>query len=522
MPEHLRALVVIAVVAVITFWLAKRPCCEGFIDEKDFLIRRNAWFVMTLTAFASHNFWLFVLVASCTVAWLAARDPQPLAMYFTIVLALPPYATSGVPGLGIVNYLFELDPLRLLALVILLPLALKFLGESAQGRPTPRSIDMLLMAYIVLQFALQATVVNVTVMMRIVLYLLIDIWLPYYVASRALRRMQDFRAVMIGMVLGLLVMSMLAVFESVRGWLLYEGLRTALGLPPAGITYILRGDSQLRANVSAGNSIVLGYLIMVGLGFMVFLAPRVKDPRWRWLCIATLLAGLIASLSRGPWVGTAAMLVVAMGFGPGAGRRLLRLCGYGVLALALILITPAGDKVIDMLPFVGTVDNVNVIYRERLFEISMIVMWQNPIFGTYDYILNPLLEEMRQGQGIIDIVNSYIAIALGFGLVGLTLFVAPFIVVLIQCVLRHRRVAAKDAEADRLGRALVGTLAGVLLTIATVSSIGAIATVYYLLLGMCAAYARGLEAAPKAAAGEAAGARPRRNTRVFADSRVVR
>jgi O-antigen ligase len=104
---------------------------------------------------------------------------------------------------------------------------------------------------------------------------------------------------------------------------------------------------------------------------------------------------------------------------------------------------------------------------------------------------NPILEEMRQGQGIIDIVNSYLQYALEFGLVGLGLFLLLILVVL-RGVWRTRSAARKsnDIEVAILGRTLLAAMGGILVTIATVSSIFSIPALYWLIIGACVAYIR--------------------------------
>jgi O-antigen ligase len=100
------------------------------------------------------------------------------------------------------------------------------------------------------------------------------------------------------------------------------------------------------------------------------------------------------------------------------------------------------------------------------------------------------MEQMRQGQGIIDIVNTYLQFALPYGLIGLSLF-ALCLLAVIRAVLRGRRLIVRsDTEAERLGRILLGAMAGILVTIATVSSIGVIAPMYWLMSGICVAYGR--------------------------------
>ena len=100
------------------------------------------------------------------------------------------------------------------------------------------------------------------------------------------------------------------------------------------------------------------------------------------------------------------------------------------------------------------------------------------------------MQEMIQGQGIIDIVNSYIATALRNGLVGLLLFVGFFFSVLVGTWRRMNSADAKNTEMIDIGRALLAALACILVTIATVSSISFVPMIYYAIAGLAVAYAR--------------------------------
>ena len=89
MPEHLRALVVILAVAAAVFAFAKAPACAAAATAADFERRRNLWFAITLAAFLAHNFWVYILLVAVMLAFAAAREPNKLAMYFTLLFAVP-------------------------------------------------------------------------------------------------------------------------------------------------------------------------------------------------------------------------------------------------------------------------------------------------------------------------------------------------------------------------------------------------------------------------------------------------
>src|SRR5687768_5411130 len=201
------------------------------------------------------------------------------------------------------------------------------------------------------------------------------------------------------------------------------------------------------------------------------------------------------------------MLLVYVATGPGAGVRLAGLALLGGALFAALLGSPTGQRVIDYLPFVGSIDAENVTYRQRIVEVSMEVLAQNPLFGAYDFLQLPLMQQLRQGQGIIDIVNTYLGVALESGIAGLALFCAFFIAVAAATLRGMRRIQDRGHELHALGRALLATLLGILVIISTTSSISVVPVIYWCFAGIGVAYARLLrvelaERAPRAAAFE--------------------
>lgn len=485
MPEHFRALIVILFLASVVFLLARRPATE-LIPPGDFKRRRNLWFLLTVLAFVSHSFWLY-LGAGAVILYLAGRrEHNPMALFYMLLFVIPP-ASLQVPGFGLVNYLVDLNHIRLLTLCVLLPaaLALRRQGDTLRfGRTWP---DRLLAAGLLLMSALYLRETTLTDTLRQTLYLFIDVLLPYYVASRGLRQISDFKDTLLAFVLASFVLALIGVAEYVRHWLLYSALIDAMGVPWSMSGYLSRGGS-LRASVTTGQAIVLGYVMSVAIGLFLFLQGYLRHPWQRLMGVLLLAAGLFAPLSRGPWIGAMVIVVVFIALGRGALRRLVLLAAAGMLALPLLTAVPGGDKVLDLLPFIGNVDKENITYRERLMDNSWIVIQRNPLFGSFDFRNTPEMQSMIQGEGIIDIVNTYINLALRVGLVGLGLFVAFFAAVLHGIRKAMRSFPDKDDERRQLGRALLATLVGILVIIFTVSSITFIPVVYWTIAGLGVAY----------------------------------
>lgn len=494
MPEYLKALIVILVLSSATFMLARGPACAVAIAPADYARRRNLWLALTLIAFLAHNFWIFMLVAGVVLALVASRDPNRPALYCFVLFAIPQIA-QAIPGLGIINQFFVLDFVRLLALTVLLPAAYVLYRQQAGHGERLNTIDWLLIAYLLLNMALQYLAISLTATMRNAFYSFIDVFLPYYVLSRSLRTHAELRDAATSFVVAGLVLAVIGMFEFSRHWLLYYQLDKTLGIDWDYGGYLER-EETLRAMATTGQSIVLGYVVATAFGLFLYVRNLVSGSFTVILLLGLLLGGLIASLSRGPWVGAAVMFVVYLF---AAGRRapanLTKLALAAVVLLPALYMTPYWDKLINYLPFIGEVDVGNVTYRQRLLEISIQIILENPLFGSPDFIY--YLEEMRQGQGIIDIVNSFLMIALRSGLVGLSLFLGFFGTIMVGIFKRMRR-APDDGEVRQLGQALLATLLGILVMIFTVSSINAVPVVYWALAGMGLAYVRMADSAPTA------------------------
>lgn len=485
MPEHLKSLVVILFLAALVFTFVKRPACAMATTASDFTRRRNLWFAITLIAFLAHNFWIYVIVVGALLLVTTARETNKVALFFLLLFAVPPIQAQ-ISGLGVIQHFFTIHYLRLLSLTILLPAFLDLRKRAVAEGAKRTNADMILAAYIILNLLLQLNVDTFTNTLRYGFYTFIDVVLPYYVVSRSLKDMQSFRDALMSFLLAGMILAIIGTFELGKHWLLYSSLDEALGLEWGYGGYLERDDS-LRALASTGQPIVLGYVMAVALGIFMFLQKSIPSRATWMIGLALLIAGLLAPLSRGPWIGAAVILLVFVATGPQVFSRLSLLGLGGMLALPILLATPIGKKIIDYLPFVGTVDEGTVTYRQLLIEVSMDIIKDNPFFGSYDFLL--YLEELRQGQGIIDLVNSYLNIALASGLVGLSLFASFFAVILVNI---HKGMQGLDKNDERhlLGRVLMATLIGILVIIFTVSSIIAIPVIYWAVAGLGLAYVR--------------------------------
>jgi hypothetical protein len=491
MPEQYKAFIIIALIAIAVTKFAQ-PSLTDIVSGAQLKQWRNIWLGVSATAFLLPGFWLFIIAAAVFLYAYAKKHESDVAvLYLLLVCAIPPYGL-GIPGLGVINYLFALNYPRLLSLVILLPAFLTLTRDRNTPHPLATMADKLLLLFLTLTVILQLRDTTVTDTLRQAFYAFIDVFLPYFVLSRYLRTAQQFKTAITAFLFAATLSASISIFEFIKHWLLYSSLPPIWQLSANG-SYLNRGTS-LRAYASYGSPIVFGYGMAVALGLYTYIAFFITNKTGRRNGLLALIAGLLASISRGPWIGALIMFVIFIATGQKAMQRMARLAAIGILLLVLLPVIPGGGKFLNVLPFIGHIDSDTINYRQRLFHNGWIVIQRNPLFGSVNVLKTPEMLSMVQGQGIIDLVNSYLAIALFYGMTGLSLF-AGFFVSILARINHARRQFPPESESAVLGRSLLATVAGALIIIATVSSINVIPTVYWTLAGIGMAYSL-LQTAP--------------------------
>jgi O-antigen ligase len=493
MPEHLKALLVVLVLGTLVFRLSASSARELGIAASDSSRRRNIWILLTLTAFLAGGFWTYILIGA-VVSWTAGRrEHNPVALYVILLFAAPSFEKL-IPGIGPIDHLFSIGHYRMLNLAVLLPAGLHLLANRQKAQRS-KFTDRLVVLFVLLVSISHLFTDTASGSARAIFYAIVDILVPYFVVSRTLTSESKIVEALFSFLVSALICSLIAVFENTRFWLLYESLRGPFQIPGDPWVYLLRGEGVLRAKGSVGNSIALGYAIMVGLAALMALRVRVRSNWLTYLAIALLVGGLAATVSRGPWVGAVAAIAIMVALGPNLSRKFAASAIATCVAVVFFSFTPIGQRLSQYLPFVGGVETGSIDYRERLLDVSLDVMLQNPFFGDIYYISNPMMETMRQGQGIIDMVNTYLQVAMPYGLVGLFLFAVALLSAMWNS--NKRRIETKDKASEALGRGVLAMMTGILVTIFTVSSITVIAPVYWVAVAVTVAFSRTNDEAPK-------------------------
>ncbi len=481
-PSHIRALIFILVaigVATVFQYL--------FLRRQIYSFRWTAlWACITGIAFVSENIWILVLfIAFLSFFLLPKKGREKLPYYFALLPIIPAYAYE-IPGLPGIRYLFNLTYPRILALLIFLPLFFKYIRQPLGVRDKLFSshLDKLVVCYVLLLCMLSFRAPSITAGLRGDFMLFLDIFLPYFVISRYIRTIDDIKQVFIAILFSALVLSFIGLLEVKFRWGLYAYLSELLDFVPSQTGQYLHSRGGIIRIDATMNSIPFGYFIAIAIGIYLYLKDHFKLSKIASLATLTLLSSvLFFTGSRGAWL-TAILLVATYYFTKIRNPQMK----VGIVLLSIVaaigLVMTGSAPVYE--DETGTFN-----YRIELVKNSIGVIKDNFFFGTIDPNRNGALEVMRQGQGIIDIVNSYLEIALYFGMVSLLFFSLIFLV-LLKKLFNKQGIARKLRKQEEflIGAVLIALTLATIVFIGTVSSISYIPIYYWSLIAIGSAYIR--------------------------------
>ncbi len=487
MSTHLKAFIVMFVMSYALLKIM-RPTMIQFIAPKDYETRARLWLILVAASFLSFDYWLYFFAAATAIYFIGRKDSNPASLYIFLLMAVPPL-TKMMPGLGILDNFFYVDQFRMLAFVILIPAALKLynkkgtLFEERKKTEGWRLPDFLLCSYVILQIALYFPYVSFPTSLKSAIATVLEILLPYYVISRISTTKSRIEDLVSTLALAAILLSGVAIFENLKGWLLYADMGRNLGASSFG-GYLYRGD-QLRAEATSGQAIVLGYFLSVGLGCWLHCQAASVGYR-KYFALTIIIGGLISALSRGPWIGAGICVITYLLLSPNPAKKITQLVVAITVASAVILASPYGKKVIDYLPFVGTIDVGNITYREAIIERAWLIIQLNPFLGSPYF--QQYMEDFRTGVGVIDLLNVYLSIGMAYGLITLSVFLLFFIAPTIAALKASWTTKYIEPMYSSLGASLIASIVGIMVIIYTTSNYLSIPIVYIAVIAMMVGY----------------------------------
>jgi O-antigen ligase len=488
--ESIKALIIVGAMSIAAFVYARMAFSEvvgGAVIDR----WRNIFLATTLAAFLIPNFWIMLGAIALIALIMGASEKFRPALYLLLLFAVPA-ASAIVPGFGGIQNFLALYPFNILAVVILFPLLLFLNEHRARGR-VGRLADGCFILFSVLTLALAFRDTTITDGFRRATAYLLTAFGPYLVFSRVDWTLDRLKLATLAYVVPFVGLGAVAAAESVLHWHMY---RNAVELWNIDFfsRYLAR-SGYLRAYGSVFGPISFGLFTVIAIALLPALIASARRKFLPRLGFVPLGVGLVSTFSRGPWLGAGLAIATYAATTEKPLRNLVRLGLLGLALIAALMATPFGADLIAMLPFIGEVEENTIDYRQQLFDIGWQVVKENPWFGSEHYLETEAMQSLVQGQGIVDIVNSYLQVALDKGLVGLALFVGVSMfsaIALFRSIGAARRV---NPELAAYCQSWFAALVAVMLVLATTTNVVAqIAETHWLLCGICVGMARSVAA----------------------------
>ena len=486
MPEYLRAYIVVFFLSNSIFWLLPKLNISD-INRAEIKQWRNYWLIIATLCFFITNIWLYVFCLMAILGGAIHSKADRLPLFFAISCASPLYYLT-IPGFGIINYLISIGYVTILVVMLLGFNRQQLTRQSYSHYPLLKTVVL----YFVVVSILESRGTSFTHALRLSTTAFLTILLPFSLISRSVNNTETFKKCFVALTLCLAPLALIGSFESLKYWKLYSPAFVNILGADSFQHYGLRGDS-LRSSTLFSSPIVFGYMMVIGMGLLLYL-KKYTTAKQLWALLFTLfLAALYFTKARGPWLGFAVLMVLYIWSGPNKFGNFTKFSLGSLTALVVLSMTSFGEKLIGMLPFMSSEQSheaSTVEYRIRLLEQAAKLFQQNPLFGAANYRETPEMEVMRQGQGIIDVVNSYVDIGLSYGIIGLGIFLLIFAALFITVLKKVRSLPETEGDLINIGRSLYAILGAILFIIFTVSSIDYIPTFYWIFAGLCSAYIR--------------------------------
>lgn len=465
MPNHIKAYIVVMAIGFMCHLLWQRASnglkIAGY--EASYIRRIgqqyfNAWMLLTSCMFLSSNYYIFLLLSFLLIVVLRKRLPIHVQGGLYIVLLLgAPSLSKTIPGV------FGLQQLVQTSWPMVLGLTFFLTSKSGRFFVMKNGLDWVIVLFFLTVGLLLLRKPSFTDGLRDMFIFFNLICMPYFIAKKISSDIVSVKFVLLGYIFIALILSSIAVFSSLKHWNVYQSLNGSLALEEMTITgYKYRGGF-LRASATVG-SIQLAIICFCAVMIYSYLLSDVQKSIFKKMGLLLLFLSIVLTFSRGPWlIGLGVlMLYFTMARGSkGIFYFVSGLIGFGLLLYMSGMFDPVMQGLLLR-------DSGNVDYRQQLLKLGIAEVMKNPLLGNLNFRNSADLQVLRQGEGIVDIVNTYLQIALGYGVLALVFFVYA---ILIWPVNVYRR-AKKYGDPEILGTARVYlmVLFGIAGMIFTVSS----------------------------------------------------
>jgi O-Antigen ligase len=442
------------------------------------------WVSVAVFAFLIGNKWLVFALISLTLFIVApARPAERVYLYIGAMVAIPAGLSLNLPFPGL-NYLISLDYAKITTLILLGPIFVK----NLMSRPPQhlKTVGRLLVIFVLLTGVMSIRDLPFTSMLRALFDQFLLVIIPYFAISRALTTQAEIDNAIRALFLSAIILAGIGIFSTLWRWNYYVHLSEQIFAK----SFTEYRNGFLRISATVGGTL-LGFVMGFAIAATFVFQAAKEYPKVHAIALSGVFAFVLFTTgARGGWL--AAILIAGSYFLLSklnkSGRQLLLISLVAGVVTIMVLVFQDSALLSDEY---GTID-----YRADLLRTSMKQIAERPLFGSADFLESPRFAHLRQGEGIIDLVNVYIQLSLHYGLVGFSLFFGANLLVLHAGVATlgrlpfGRDIGAKAAAARRTVVLLIAIHIGYLAMIATISWVSYIWQYGFVILGLMAAQVR--------------------------------
>lgn len=403
--------VIIAVFTALTAWVLQVATGRQAKKVRDIATRGTA---LSLIALCIPQISAAFLAIGSTVLLFSRRRIFAAGFTLFIILSMPNIGTTfSVGGLQLIDF----------SVISSAVIGMTIASFSWKGRFVPsKSISSypVWVIFAVLTF-ISARDTSITNILRVVVENTVFYLIPYFIVRSALRDGASVRVMFLFVIAAGLAVSAVAIFESFMVWPIYQTYGQSFGtIFNAGVK--MRGGMLRAAGPSMNpplSSAVLALCFVTTFSSAILFKNKL---RFRFVLFIVAL-GLFCMQSRVGWLGA-----ITGSLGVIVSRKRFK---------ALLIYAPTFALIIGCLYGVAQVNSsfANLVgfssdakgsleYRDRADARSKEIIKQHPLIGQPISDVMSQMEDLRQGEGIIDFTNAYMGIGLFSGLTGLALFVS--------------------------------------------------------------------------------------------------
>ena len=420
------------------------------------------------------------LVFIFAVPLLSIGRPGQLVGRYLLVLLLFPPLTGGF-SIGSV-YVGEVSAIQAFNLGALIALALTWTGRARPVVP----IDCAVWMFFLVSLIAATRGLPLNGIMRWSVTTFLSVLPPFYIVARLVSTRRIAGDAALFFALGCFTNALVAIFEAFKRWPLYQSFYDSLHVAVLESATLAIRAGFLRAQGVVASPSVLG--LVAALGLVVVLASR---RRFRalayWVIVIGFILALLACQSRGAWIAAAGGTMLYLVYAGRVGKLAIFAASAGVIGAGIVALTPRGSVVDQMIGRAGHAETT-AEYRSNLLTRGLQEVANHPLTGQTRAQLEISMNDMRQGQHIIDFVNSHLSPALTAGLGGFALWLTAWIIPLIVgWGLRGRAAAHAGQSPVALPFAMIGMC---FICLSFTSTIEHVPALVMLSMGLMSAFVR--------------------------------